>query len=91
MRGVRSLRVRALDLTELGVPPGEPAVVQFTHPLCADCQTLAADLTAAGRRPVLVDVSARPDLARRYGITAVPAAFEVSAGGAVVRRLASVR
>jgi hypothetical protein len=37
---------------------------------------------------VLVDVSRRPDLARKYGVAVVPLAVEVGADGAVRRRLA---
>lgn len=84
LRGIRSLRVRHLDLAELGAPAGEPVVVQFTHPLCADCQDLSARLTATRRSPVLVDVSRRPDLARKYGVAVVPLAFEVAADGTVL-------
>jgi hypothetical protein len=88
VRGVHSLKVHHVDLSELGVPAGQGAVVQFTHPLCSDCQTLVARLRAEGRAPVLVDVSRRPDLARRYGVAIVPLAFEVDASGAVRGRLA---
>jgi hypothetical protein len=87
-RGLRRLRIERLDLAELGVPPGEGAVVQFTHPLCAACRTLAHRLARASRPPVLVDVSRRPELARKYGVAVVPLALEVRADGAVVRRLA---
>ena len=63
-------------------------VVQFTHPLCSDCHELEQRL-AAGKRPlVLVDVSRRPDLARRYHVTLVPTAFAVAADGRVLERLA---
>lgn len=88
LRGVRELKVHAIDLAELGVPAGQRAVVQFTHPLCADCQAQATRLAAHEPRPVLVDVSRRPDLARRYGVAVVPLAFEVGADGRVLRRLA---
>src|SRR5829696_6187695 len=43
---------------------------------------------AAGKRPlVLVDVSRRPDLARRYHVTLVPTAFVVAGDGRVLERL----
>jgi len=87
LRGIRSLRVHRVDLAELGVPAGHGAVVQFTHPLCSDCQELTARLSAERRAPILVDVSKRPELARKYGVAVVPLAFEVSADGAVVKRL----
>jgi hypothetical protein len=96
LRGVRPGSVGVLDLAEVGAAPGRPAVVQFsditvvqfTHPLCSDCHELEQRL-AAGKRPlVLVDVSRRPDLARRYHVTLVPAAFAVAADGRVLERLA---
>jgi hypothetical protein len=96
LRGVRPGAVGALDLAEVGGAPGRPAVVQlsevtvvqFTHPLCSDCHELEQRL-ADGKRPlVLVDVSRRPDLARRYHVTLVPTAFAVAADGRVLERLA---
>jgi hypothetical protein len=96
LRGVRPGAVGALDLAEVGAAPGRAAViqlsdvtvVQFTHPLCSDCHELEQRL-ADGKRPlVLVDVSRRPDLARRYHITLVPTAFVVAADGRVLERLA---
>ncbi len=88
VRGVRTLTLHRVDLAELGVPRGRGAVVQFTHPLCADCHALTGRLRAEDRAPVLVDVSRRPDLARKYGVAVVPLAVEVDADGAVRRRLA---
>ena len=95
LRGVRPGAVGAVDLAEVGAAPGRPVVplsdvtvVQFTHPLCSDCHELEQRL-AAGKRPlVLVDVSRRPDLARRYHVTLVPTAFAVAADGRVLERLA---
>jgi len=87
-RGLRRLRVDRLDLADLGVSPGHGAVVQFTHPLCSDCHALADRLGREGRPPVLVDVSRRPDLARKYGVAVVPLAVLVQSDGVVVRRLA---
>jgi hypothetical protein len=88
LRGVRGRAIDRVDLAELGVSPGQPALIQFTHPLCADCQVLSRRLSAEGRAPVLVDVSRRRDLARKYGVAVVPLAVEVDGGGAVRRRLA---
>jgi len=87
LRGVRRGTLDRVDLAELGVPAGQPALVQFTHPLCGDCQVLSRRLASAGHAPVLVDVSRRPDLARKYGVAVVPLAVEVDAGGLVRRRL----
>ncbi len=88
VRGVRALALHRVDLAELGAPQGAGAVVQFTHPLCADCHALTARLERGRRAPVLVDVSRRPDLARKYGVAVVPLAIEVDADGAVRGRLA---
>jgi hypothetical protein len=89
LRGIRMLRVHKVDLAELSVQPGHGAVVQFTHPLCSDCQELAERLVRNRRDPVFVDVSRRPDLARKYGVSVVPLAFEVAADGSVLRRVES--
>jgi hypothetical protein len=88
LRGVRALRVHAIDLAALGAPAGERAVVLFTHPLCSDCRAVAARLTAEGRSPIVVDVSRRRDLARAYGVAVVPLAFELGADGRVLQKLA---
>jgi len=88
LRGVRPGAVGALDLAEVGAAPGRPAVVQFTHPLCSDCRELE-DRLRAGPQPLhTVDVSRRPDLARRYHVAVVPAAFRVAGDGTVLERLA---
>jgi hypothetical protein len=88
LRGVRPGAVGALDLAEVGGAPGRPAVVQFTHPLCSDCHELEERL-GAGPQPLhTVDVSRRPDLARRYHVAVVPAAFRVAGDGTVLERLA---
>lgn len=87
-RGVRRGQVGSVDLAELGAPAAGVTVVQFTHPLCSDCHELERRL-AGGECPlVLVDVSRRPDLARRYHVTVVPAAFAVAGDGSVLERLA---
>jgi hypothetical protein len=87
LRGVRGSTPGHLDLAELGCAPGREAVVQFTHPLCSECQDLSSRLADAGLWPVLVDVSKRPDLARKYGVAVVPMAVAVRANGSVERRL----
>ncbi len=77
-----------MNLAELGVAAGRGAVVQFTHPLCADCHVVERRLRDSGELPVLVDVSRRPDLARRYRVGSVPLAVRVDALGVVRERLA---
>jgi thiol-disulfide isomerase/thioredoxin len=89
LRGVRSRRIDSVDLAELGASTaGGEIVVEFTHPLCTDCRSLEAELRASGRTVVTVDVSRRPELARKYGVVLVPTAVAVTSSGAVVERLA---
>jgi Domain of unknown function (DUF4395) len=88
LRGIRTRRLDRVDLAELGVVPGESAVVQFTHPLCAACAALTERLRLERLPPVLVDVSRRPDLARKYGVAVVPLAVKVGPDGAVLGRIA---
>jgi hypothetical protein len=89
LRGIRGDVLRRIDLADVGL--GDPigdTIVAFGHPLCTDCTSLLDELRAAGRRFVNVDVRARPELARKYGIALVPTAIEVAADGRVISRLA---
>jgi hypothetical protein len=88
LRGVRGGSIDQLDVSSLGASVSEGAVVLFTHPLCSDCQTLGTELDARGAHVVRVDVSKRRDLAKKYGVSIVPLAVEVDAGGRVKRRVA---
>jgi hypothetical protein len=89
LRGVRPGSLVRVDLAELDAAPnGAPLVVQFSHPLCTGCRALERRLRAEGAGLVTVDVSERPDLARKYGIAVVPTAVTVAADGAVVARIA---
>ena len=89
VRGIRPGRIERVDLAELGAERAEgETVVQFTHPLCTDCHTLERELREAGRRVVTVDVSRRPELARKYGVALVPTAVAVGPEGAVTARIA---
>ena len=87
VRGIRSHALDQVDPADLDAPIG-PTVVEFTHPLCTDCRSLEAELRASGRTVFTVDVSRRPELARKYGVVLVPTAVAVTASGAVVERLA---
>jgi Domain of unknown function (DUF4395) len=86
--GIRSHRLDRVELADLGLMPTGEVVVQFTHPLCSDCESLERRFRAEGRDVVVVDVSRRPELARKYGVALVPTAVEVSPTGAVLARLA---
>ena len=85
MRGIYGHRLDHVDLTDLGVEKAGEIVVMFTHPLCTGCQTLERGLVAEGRDLVTVDVTERPDLARKYGIAVVPTAVAVGAGVVTAR------
>lgn len=89
LRGIRPGSITHVDLAEIGAErhDGE-VVVQFTHPLCTDCHALEDELRSAGSRVVTVDVSRRPELARKYGVALVPTAVAVGPGGSVIRRIA---
>ncbi|MGZ5337475.1 MAG: DUF4395 family protein [Solirubrobacterales bacterium] len=89
LRGISPRHNDHLDPADLGGVKGSPrAFVEFTHPLCADCQEWEARLRTEPDPLLTVDVSERPELARKYGITVVPAVFAVSGDGAVLERLA---
>jgi thiol-disulfide isomerase/thioredoxin len=88
LRGIRAHRLERIDLDELGLSANGEVVVEFSHPLCTDCRALETRLREQGREVVTVDVSARPELARKYGVSAVPTAVAVNGAGAVLRRLA---
>lgn len=88
LRGVRGGAIEQVDVSSLGAIVSDGAVVLFTHPLCSDCQTLGGELDARGAQVVRVDVSKRRDLAKKYGVSIVPLAVEVDAGGRVKRRMA---
>ncbi len=88
LRGIRSRRLERVDLAELGAVTNGEVVVEFTHPLCTDCRELEETLRAQGRSVVTVDVTARPELARKYGVALVPTAVAVTPAGQVTARLA---
>lgn len=88
LRGIRGHFLDRVDLDDFEVDPGRNLVVQFTHPLCTDCRTLERELRDEGRSVLTIDVSARPELARKYGVAVVPTAVAVTGEGTVVARLA---
>jgi hypothetical protein len=88
LRGVRPGSLERIDLGDLGVSANDALVVQFTHPLCTGCRELESKLRRDDRNFVLVDVSERADLARKYHVAVVPTAFELNNDGLVLARLA---
>jgi hypothetical protein len=88
-RGIKpGAPVDRIDLTELGAPAAGELVVQFTHPLCTGCRTVHRQFEDEGRQVVLIDISERRDLAHKYNVSIVPAAYQVDTSGRVVARLA---
>jgi len=87
-RGIRSRLIDRVDLIELGAVVEGEVVVEFTHPLCTDCRALERKLRDEGRVLLTIDVSQRPQLARKYGVTVVPTAVLVGPDGAVRSRIA---
>jgi hypothetical protein len=79
-------RIVTADLPGVGV--GGRTYVEFTHPLCSECQAWERRLSAGEAPLVVLDVRERPDLARKYGIAVVPTVLAVAADGAVLERLA---
>ena len=88
LRGVRSKVIDQVDLVELGAVVEGEVVVEFTHPLCTDCRELERSLRDQGRAVLTIDVSKKPQLARKYGVTVVPTAVLVGPDGAVRSRIA---
>ena len=88
IRGIRAHRLERIDLADLDRVPAGEFVLSFTHPLCSGCHELERRLAGEGRQVVSLDVRSRPDLARKYGVAAVPVAVAVAADGAVAARLA---
>lgn len=88
LKGVRGGALDRVDLLELGAShSSEEQVVLFSHPLCGDCQVLGEALARLGQPVLVVDVSKRKALAKKYGVTLVPLAVAVGADGQVLRRV----
>lgn len=88
LRGISAGGTHRLDPADLGETDAPETIVEFTHPLCAECREWEGRL-AAGSAPFLkLDVRERPDLAHKYGIAVVPTVLVVDPSGTVLRRLA---
>lgn len=89
LRGISPRHHSHIEPADLGMLDGHPrAVVEFTHPLCSECKEWERRLAAGPDPLVTLDVRARPDLARKYGIAVVPTVLAVAADGTVLERLA---
>ena len=87
LRGISPRHHSHIDTADLPAPTGERTYVEFTHPLCSECQEWEERLSGDGRL-VKLDVRERPDLAHKYGIAVVPTVLAVAADGTVLERLA---
>lgn len=81
LRRVNGPALDRFDPADLGVEAGGDITVLFTHPLCTDCHEVEAGLVSSSVRFVGIDVRARPDLARKYGVAVVPTVVSVDPGG----------
>lgn len=86
LRGIRVHPVGRIDSADVGVSGfGAGGSVVFSHPLCTDCRHLVSALDRSDSSVYVIDVRARPDLARKYGIALVPTLARVNPDGGVTR------
>ena len=88
LRGISPRHHSHIDTADLEGIDGRPAYVEFTHPLCSECHDWERRLGDADEPLLKLDVSDRPDLARKYGVAVVPTVLKVAPDGAVLERLA---
>ena len=88
LRGISPRHHDRLDAADLPALATDRTYVEFTHPLCSECQEWERRLSKDSAPLVTLDVRERPDLARKYGIAVVPTVLAVAADGEVLERLA---
>ncbi|MBS1862062.1 MAG: DUF4395 family protein [Actinobacteria bacterium] len=88
LRGISPRHHDRLDTADLPALSTDRTYVEFTHPLCSECQEWEQRLSGDGAPLVTLDVRERPELARKYGIAVVPTVLAVAADGVVLERLA---
>jgi hypothetical protein len=86
LRGVSPRHAPRIEPEDVGLHGA--GVVQFTHPLCTDCRAWERRLDERAEPHVVIDVSERPELARKYGVAIVPTVVAVAGDGTVLQRLA---
>jgi Domain of unknown function (DUF4395) len=86
LRGIAARHVVRIEPGD--VPLDGAGVVQFTHPLCSECREWERRLESQGRPHAEIDISRRPELARKYGVAVVPTVVAVAGDGTVLERLA---
>lgn len=81
-------RARGRRLGLESILPGVPAVLYFTAPGCAPCQTIQRpalnqlkERLGDGLQVIEVDASARPDLADYWGVLSLPTTFVIDSKG----------
>ena len=89
--GRRRAGADAIDLTDLGVTSGRISLVQFSTETCARCpqvrrmlQGVAAAHTGVDH--VDVDLTHRPDLARRHRVLSTPTTFLIGTDDTLIAR-----
>jgi hypothetical protein len=88
LRGISPRHHDRLDIADLPALAADRTYVEFTHPLCSECQEWEQRLSGDSAPLVTLDVRERPDLARKYGIAVVPTVLTVAPDGQVLERLA---
>jgi Domain of unknown function (DUF4395) len=88
LRGISPRHHGRIDTADLNGLRGDFAYVEFTHPLCSECHEWEERLRSEPEPLLKLDVSDRPDLARKYGVAVVPTVLRVAGDGAVLERLA---
>jgi hypothetical protein len=88
LRGISPRHHSRLDVTDLEGIDGRPVYVEFTHPLCSECHDWERRLSSEPESLLKLDVSDRPELARKYGVAVVPTVLRVAPDGEVLERLA---
>ena len=67
-----------IDPRDVGLGGSGVGVVGFSTPFCAACRSWEAALATSGVAFAKVDLSERPELAARYGVTATPLVVAIS-------------
>jgi Domain of unknown function (DUF4395) len=88
LRGISPRHRGRIEVADLDGIDARPAYVEFAHPLCSECHEWERRLGTEPEPLLKLDVSARPDLARKYGVAVVPTVLRVAPDGAVLERLA---
>jgi len=88
LRGISPRHHSRIDVADLDGITGQPAYLEFTHPLCSACREWESRLVSEPEPLLKLDVSERPELARKYGVAVVPTVLKVAPDGAVLERLA---